>query len=189
MKKAPEKPSGPGELFLLSLKTASQISIGEGISTRDLFWSAVTEVPFRLKRDSSGMALEERRSWEKCWMAWDLISSSSSRRFPSTEILSIRFRILLDLAEKWKNFVFLSPSWSHLTLDFCFQWTDYALSQLWKVDLPEFKAWRSWSLGFESYANWASRTDFSASSMFLFNCPKTSKFHALRCLEGFKLLS
>ena len=120
VKKAPEKPFGPGKLFLLSPKTASRISIGEGKSTRDLFWSAVTEGPCRLKRDSFGMGLQESRSWEKRWKAWDLISSSSSKRFPSTEILSIQFWILLDLSERWKNFVVLSSYWSLLTLDFCF---------------------------------------------------------------------
>lgn len=68
VKKAPEKPSGPGELSLFRPKTSSLISEGDGIADREMLSSSVTEGPAISKRIASEVELggvEEFKSLEK----------------------------------------------------------------------------------------------------------------------------
>jgi len=62
------------------------------------------------------------------------ISPWSSNRSPCwLWIWVILSCILLWIVERWKNFVFLSPSFNHLILDFCFQRISsyFSLSRIW----------------------------------------------------------
>lgn len=178
----PRKTIGPRELDLLRLKTVSLISAIEGIATKIVFFSSETAGPGLLKRASSRTEGEDYIRLEKKEQASFLICSASSMMIPSIDILSILLIELLDLVDRWKNLVFLSPSFNHLILDFCFQWTDSALSQLWREDLLELRANKRDSLRLESYRDWASITCFSASAIFCLSCPKTSYFHVFNLL-------
>lgn len=57
-----------------------------------------------------GMMEGDYSRLEKKKTAWSLIWPTSSKRLPPIETLSIQLKMPPDLAERWKNFVFLSPS-------------------------------------------------------------------------------
>ena len=178
--KSLEKPSSLGELLLLRLKTTSRISIGEGTAIGLAFCSTETKGPVTWKRDSEGVVGGDWNRLEKKSTAWSQIWPSSEKVESLTEILLMRLKMPLDLANWWKNRVFLSPSWSHLILDICFQRSNSAFNQLWRQNLALFSSIGEDSEGSTSRACWQSRTAFSASTFVTLTYPNTSLFQTLR---------
>ena len=59
---------------------------------------------------------------KKCWVSSSFISLLVSTQLPSALLIFwIHELFLFWRTELWKNLVFLSPSYSHFILDFCFQ--------------------------------------------------------------------
>ena len=121
---------------------------------------------------------------EKNSTAASLIWEWSTRELPLNSTLSILFLEPLILAARWKKLVFLSPSCSHLVLDFCFQW----VSSAWSRFCREHLAWLRVALvkfkGFASILSCRRRMLDSAAKMLDLRTPKTSLFQVLSlCLR------
>ena len=100
VKKAPLKPSGPGELFFLREKTAALISSEKGMEVRKELSEAETLGLLIWKREGLGWLSRGLNKLEKKSTSWAWILAWSSVIEPFTEIWWIELKELLAFANR-----------------------------------------------------------------------------------------
>lgn len=114
------KPAGPGAFKSCMWNKVDLISSGDGVVRRLAFSSSVTQGRVKCSRwvgkwTSSSLNRCLKFSRKNCLMSLD-----SELHEPSSVLITlILFLLLQMMVERWKDFEFLSPSFSQISLDFC----------------------------------------------------------------------
>ena len=108
-----------------------------------------------------------------------LISFSFVNQVPLILTRAIIFLILWALTILWKNLVFLSPSFSHTSLDFCFHEICVRRTHFLKSSCAPLLAYSWTTSGQTTFTLSQSSTWFKANALLTSTLPKTFLFQSL----------
>ena len=126
-KNALVKSSGPGALLFLRKNTASRISRSSRTFAKSRFELQKPLAWWCWKGGQSKLGGEPWIDLKRTQQPWIWLIQNLQEWCPHVGFYRFYWKILSSSPKKWKKRAFLSSSWSHFILDFCFQWISSAI--------------------------------------------------------------